>query len=111
MYELTPFHDLHLLETVLDIVLYSLYVMICDLLDLLHLGSILRSHCSIDVSEGFEFAAVKICELRKRNLAKSNEIFDFDTHAVLDECVLAEIFSKRFCLTGISSVDRRHCQK
>ena len=111
MYELAPLHDVHLLESVLDIVLDSLYIVVCDLFDFLHLGCILWSHGSVDVSESFELAAVEIRELWKRNPAKSDEIFDLDAYAVLDEGVFAEIFSKRFCLTRVSAVDRRHCQK
>ena len=111
MYKLAPLQDVHLLETVLDVVLDSLDVVICHFLDFLHFGCILRSHSPVDVSERFKLGAVEICKLWKRNPAQSDEILDLYADAILDECVLAEIFSKRFCLTRVSSVNRRDCQK
>lgn len=110
MNELTPFHDVHFLETVLDEVLYSLYVVVGDLLDFLHLGRILRSHVPVDVPEGFVFRAVEIGQLRKRDFAECDEIFYLDADTVLDESVFAEIFSEGFGLTRVASVDRRYCQ-
>ena len=111
MYELTPPDDVHLLEAVLDEVLDSLYVVVGHLLDLLHLGCILRCHIPVDVPERLKLRVVEVRELRKRNLAQCDEVLDLHADAIPDECVLAEIFSKWFCLTRIASVDRRYRQK
>ena len=54
MHELTPFEDVHFLETVLDEVLDSLYIVVCNLLDLLYLGCVFWSHISIDVPQSLE---------------------------------------------------------
>ena len=54
---------------------------------------------------------VKVCELRKRNLAECDEVLDFYADTVLDEGVFTELFSKWFSLTRIASVDRRYRQK
>ena len=106
MNEFSPLHDVHLLEAVLDEVLHSLHVVVGDLLDLLHLCSILRGHVPVDVSESLEFRAVETGKLRERNLAESDEIFDLYAYAVSDERIFAEVFSKWFSLTRVASVDR-----
>ena len=111
MYELTPLDDVHLLEAVLDEVLYSLHVMVGHLLDFLHLGCILGCHVPVDVPECLKLRVVEIRELRKWNFAQCDEILDLHADAVLDERVLAEVFSKWFCLTRIASIDRRYRQK
>ena len=111
MDEFAPFEDIHLLEAVLDEILHRLYVVVCHLLDFLHLGSILRSHVPVDVSECFKFRVVEIRKLWQRNLTKCDEILDFAAAAVLDQCVFAEVLSKWFSLTRIASVDRRYRQK
>ena len=111
MHELSPFHDVHLLEAVLDEVLHCLHVMVGHLLDLLDLCSILRCHVPVDVSQSLEFRRVEISKLRQRNLAEGDKVFDLYPDTVFDECIFAEIFSKWLCLTRIASVDRRYCQK
>ena len=69
MNELAPFHDVHFLETVLDIVLYCLDVVVGDFFNLFHFCCIFRGHGPVYVPESLKLAAVKISELWKRNTA------------------------------------------
>ena len=109
--ELSPFHDVHFLETVLDVIFDRLDVMVGHFFDFLHFCGIFRSHGPVDVSQGLEFRLVKVGKLRQRNAAECDEIFYLDANSILYEGVLTEIFLKDFGLTGISSVYRRHRQK
>ena len=66
-----------------------------------------------DLADGIRTVdgGLTVLELRERYLAQSDEIFDLDPDTILDKRVLAEIFSKWLCLTGIASINRRNCHK
>ena len=106
MNEFAPLQNFLLLETVLDVILDGLNIVICNLFYFLHFGCVCRSHCSVNVSESFELRSVEIGKLGLRDLTKSDDILDFHANAVLDEGILAEKFPKWLSLTRIASVDR-----
>ena len=106
MYEFRPFVESELVEMPFDEILHRLYIMIGSPLDFLDLHRLLRSKILIDAAHCLIFALVNVLELRQRQFAECDEILDFHTHAVSDQCKFTEICSERFCLGCVTAVNR-----
>ena len=50
-------------------------------------GSISLCEVAIDVAEGIKAITRKICQLRERQFTECNEVLDFDSDAIANECV------------------------
>ena len=73
-------------ELLLDEVLHSLDIVVGDALDILHALGILLREVLVDGAQSGEMFFGECCELRQWQFAEEDEIFDFDPHAVADEC-------------------------
>ena len=111
MNKFRPFFNAETLETFLDEIFNRLDIVIGHFFDFLHLGGILFCHIPVDAPQRVKMVLVKICKLRKGNLAQGYEILYLNPDSVANQCVFAEILSKGFSLTGVSSVNRGYCEK
>ena len=78
----------YLIKLFLDEILHSLDIMVGGLLYFLDAGGILFRKLTVNVTQRFEQSMTEVCQLWERQLAKGNEIFDFNTHSITDECIL-----------------------
>lgn len=78
----------NLVKLLLDEVFHGFHVVVGDFLNVLHAASILLVEVTVDVSQVLEQSMIDPCQLRKRQLAKGNEIFNFHSYAVADERIL-----------------------
>ena len=118
MDELLPAGYSKSLEILLDEIFNGLDIVVGDLLDVLYLLGVFRSHRLIKLTQtGEEFIAgqsrafAEVRELWQRNFAQGDEIFHLHAYAVTDQGELAEILPQRGGFGGIPTIDRGHRQK
>ena len=116
--ELLPAGYSKSLEILLDEVFNGFDIVVGDLLDVLHLPGVFRSHRLIKHTQtGEEFIAgqprafAEVRELGQRNFAQGDEIFHLHAYTVANQGELAEILSQRCGFGSIATIDRGHCQK
>ena len=93
-----------LLEFLLDEVLDSLNIVVCNLFDILNLLRLLYSKILVNLSQRRELAFREALQLRKRDAAKGDEILDFHPDTVSYERILGEIIAEDFYFVVISPV-------
>ena len=94
-------------EFLLDEIFHGLHVVVGGLLDFLDACGVCFREVAVDVAERVEAAVVEVLQLRQRQLAERDEVFNLHAHPVTDEGILREIFCQQPGLVPVSPVDRR----
>lgn len=92
----------------LDEVFHGLDVVVGYALNVLHAGGICLGEVGVDGAQQCLDGLCDACQLWQGEFCKTDEIFDFDTHAIANECELGEIVGQVGRLGAVSPVDGRN---
>ena len=108
---LISFKTSYFIKLFLDKILHSLHVMVRHALYFLHPSGIRFREIPVDVTQTGKQIMIEISQLRQRQFAQSNKVFNLYTHTIANKRVFRKVGSQSLCFTSITAVYRRNSRQ